>query len=112
VPRGFTKSSSKLGITVSERTVSRCLPKPPRRPPSQTWRAFLANHLGELVSIDFFTVPTARYQVLFCFLVLAHDRRRVIHFNVTDHPTAAWTVCLAKTESPSTCWRYRRSSPD
>ncbi|RPJ79599.1 MAG: hypothetical protein EHM13_13220 [Acidobacteria bacterium] len=84
----------KLGITVSERTVSRCLPKPPRRPPSQTWRAFLANHFGELVSIDFFTVPTARYQVLFCFLVLAHDPRRVIHFNVTD-------LSLPKTRSLS-----------
>ena len=82
----------KLGIAVSERTVSRYLPRTARTPPSQTWRAFLANHLGDLVSIDFFTVPTVRCQVLFCFLVLAHDRRRVLHFNVTDHPTADWTA--------------------
>ncbi len=48
--------------------------------------------MGDLVSIDFFTVPTARFQVLFCFLLLSHDRRRVLHFNVTDHPTAEWTA--------------------
>jgi transposase InsO family protein len=81
----------KLGIEVSERTVSRWLPKP-STPPSQSWRTFLANHLGDLVSIDFFTVPTIRCEILFCFLVLSHDRRRVLHFNVTHHPTAAWTA--------------------
>ncbi len=63
-----------------------------RKPPSQTWRSFLDNHIGELVSIDFFTVPTARFQVLFCLLVLSHKRRRVLHFNVTDHPTERWTA--------------------
>jgi hypothetical protein len=62
-----------------------------RRPPSQTWRTFLDNHLSQLVSIDFFTVPTIRFQVLYVFLVLAHDRRRILHFNVTPHPTAQWT---------------------
>jgi transposase InsO family protein len=81
----------KLGIEVSERTVSRYLPKR-SGPPSQSWRAFLTNHLGDLVSIDFFTVPTLRCQILFCFLVLSHDRRRVLHVNVTRHPTAAWTA--------------------
>jgi transposase InsO family protein len=81
----------KLGIDVAERTVSRLMPK--RRPgPSQTWRTFLANHVGELVSIDFFSVPTARLRVLFVLVVLAHHRRRVVHFNVTEHPTAAWTA--------------------
>jgi hypothetical protein len=63
-----------------------------RSPPSQTWRTFLTNHVRDLVSIDFFTVPTARLRVLFVFVVLAHDRRRVLHFNVTEHPTAAWTA--------------------
>src|SRR5438445_9350370 len=78
-----------LGIDVSERTVSRLMPK--RRPlPSQTWRAFLANHVRDLVSLDFFTVPTARLRVLFVLVVLAHYRRRVVHFNVTEHPTAHW----------------------
>jgi putative transposase len=56
-----------------------------------TWRTFLENHLSQIVSVDFFTVPTIRFQVLYVFLVLAHDRRRVIHFNVTAHPTAEWT---------------------
>jgi putative transposase len=66
---------------------------PKRRPePSQTWRTFLANHIGDFVSIDFFTVPTVRLRVLFVLVVLAHHRRRVVHFNVTEHPTAAWTV--------------------
>ena len=81
----------KLGIDVAERTVSRLMPK--RRPqPSQTWRTFLANHVRDLVSIDFFTVPTARLRVLFVLVVLAHHRRRVVHFNVTEHPTALWTA--------------------
>ncbi len=81
----------RLGIDVSERTVSRLMPK--RRPlPSQTWRTFLANHVRDLVSLDFFTVPTARLRVLFVIVVLAHRRRRVVHFNVTEHPTAAWTA--------------------
>jgi putative transposase len=66
---------------------------PKRRPlPSQTWRTFLANHVRDLVSLDFFTVPTARLRVLFVLVVLAHHRRRVVHFNVTEHPTAHWTA--------------------
>lgn len=80
----------KLGIEISERTVTRWMPKR-QKPPSQTWRAFLDNHIGELVSIDFFTVPTATFRVLFVLIILAHDRRRIMHFNVTEHPTAEWT---------------------
>jgi putative transposase len=81
----------KLGLDVSERTVSRLIPK--RCPqPSQTWRTFLANHVRDLVSLDFFTVPTVRLRILFVLVVLAHHRRRVIHFNVTEHPTAYWTA--------------------
>src|SRR6266404_1751932 len=81
----------KLGLDVAERTVSRLRPKR-RSPPSQTWRTFLANHVRDSVSIDFFTVPTARLRVLFVLVVLAHHRRRVVHFNVTEHPTAHWTA--------------------
>jgi putative transposase len=81
----------KLGIDVAERTVSRLIPKR-TTPPSQTWRTFLTNHVRDLVSIDFFTVPTAQLRVLFVLVVLAHHRRRVLHFNVTEHPTAAWTA--------------------
>ena len=76
---------------MAERTFSRLMPK--RRPqPSQTWRTFLANHVRDLVALDFFTVPTARLRVLFVLVVLVHHRRRVVHFNVTDHPTAHWTA--------------------
>ena len=63
-----------------------------RKTPSPTWRAFLENHLQDLVAIDFFAVPTATFRILFGFIVLAHDRRRVVHFNVTTHPTAEWTA--------------------
>jgi putative transposase len=80
----------KLGIKISERTVARLMPKK-RNPPSQTWRTFLDNHVKDLVSIDFFVVPIATFRVLFVLVVLAHDRRRVVHFNVTEHPTARWT---------------------
>src|SRR5581483_4730751 len=80
-----------LGIVVSERTVSRVLRTIPR-PPSQTWKTFLKNHLNEIVSVDFLTVPTVRLQVLFVFLALEHRRREVLHFNVTDHPASAWVA--------------------
>ncbi len=63
-----------------------------RTPPSQTWRTFLENHVNDIVSVDFFTVPTIRFQVLYVFPVLAHNRRRILHFGVTAHPTAAWTA--------------------
>jgi putative transposase len=79
-----------LGIEISERTVSRILRRLPR-PPGQTWKTFLRNHVGPMVSIDFFTVPTITLKVLFVFIVLEHRRREVLHFSVTDHPTAAWT---------------------
>ena len=80
-----------LGITISERTVSRILRRL-RRSPNQTWRTFLRNHVGQMVSIDFFTVPTITMRVLFVFILLEHDRRKVLHFNVTEHPTGAWTA--------------------
>ena len=82
---------AKLGITVSERTVSRMLRRPPH-PPSQTWRTFLTNHVGTLVSMDFFTVSTLTGRVLLVLVLLAHQRRRIIHLNVTEHPTAVWTA--------------------
>ena len=80
----------KLGIDVGESSVSKYMVHG-RKPPSQTWRTFLENHAKQLVSIDFFTVSTIRFQILYVFLVLAHDRRRILHFNVTAHPTAEWT---------------------
>ena len=81
----------KLGIAVSEATVSKYIIRR-RKPPSQTWRTFLDNHVGNLVSVDFFTVPTVSFEVLFVFVVLSQDRRRVVHFYVTRNPTARWTA--------------------
>ena len=79
-----------LGFEVSEATVSRHMPRR-RKPPSQSWRSFLQNHAKDLVSIDFFVVPTATFRVLYVFVVLEHERRRVVHFNVTEDPSAQWT---------------------
>src|SRR6267143_284592 len=81
----------KLGLDVSQRTVGRLMPRR-AKPPSQTWRTFLENHVADLVSVAFFVVPTATFRVLYVFVVLLHHRRRVVHFNVTDSPTAAWTA--------------------
>jgi transposase InsO family protein len=81
----------KLGIELSQATVAKYIVRV-RRPPSQTWRAFLNNHAHDLVSVDFFTVPTAFFRVLYVFVVLSHKRRRVVHCNVTAHPTAEWTA--------------------
>ena len=82
----------KLGINISERTVSSLMPKHPRKPSSQTWRAFLKNHMTNTVSIDFFTVPTVTFRILFVIIILKNNRRKVIHFNTTEHPTAQWTA--------------------
>ena len=81
----------KLGIDIGETSVGKYMIRP-RKPPSQTWRTFLDNHLKTLVSVDFFVVPTIRFQILYVFLVLAHERRRILHFAVTAHPTAEWTA--------------------
>jgi putative transposase len=79
-----------LGYEIAESTVAKYRVRN-RKPPSQTWKTFLENHAGEIISIDFFTVPTITFRILFCFVVLRHDRRQVVHFNVTSHPTAFWT---------------------
>ena len=80
-----------LGHAVAESTVATYMIRH-RKPPSQTWRTFLENHVGDIAAIDFFVVPTVRFRLLYCFVVLRHDRRRVAHFNVTAHPTARWTA--------------------
>jgi transposase InsO family protein len=81
----------KLGIDIGETSVGKYLVRG-RRPPSQTWRTFLENHVKTMVSVDLFAVPTIRFQVLYVFLVLAHERRRILDFNVTAHPTTEWTA--------------------
>ena len=80
----------KLGIDVGQATVSRYMVKP-QRPPSQSWRTFLTNHAGDIVSSDFFTVPTVTFGVIYVFLVLDNARRTIRHFNVTCSPSATWT---------------------
>ena len=80
-----------LGIDVAKSTVEKYKPKR-TGPPSPTWRTFLDQHVRDLVSIDFFIVPTVKFRILFVFIVLAHDRRQIVHFNVTEHPTAQWTA--------------------
>jgi putative transposase len=96
----------KFGINIGETTVSKYIVHR-RKPPSQTWRTFLANHLTSLVSVDFFTVPTIRFQILYVFLVLAHDRRRILHFGVTAHPTAEWAAQQLRNAFPwDTAARY------
>lgn len=80
-----------LGHDVAESTVSKYMPRQ-QKPPSQTWRTFLANHAHQIVACDFFTVPTVTFRVLYVFLVLRHDRRHVVHLNVTASPTARWAA--------------------
>jgi putative transposase len=79
----------KLGIQISQGTVSKYMVRY-RKPPSQSWRTFLNNHAGDIVSVDFFTVPTATFRVLYVFIVLSNVRRRIVHFNVTHSPTPFW----------------------
>jgi transposase InsO family protein len=80
-----------LGIQVSQATVAKYMVRHPK-PPSQSWRSFLDNHAADLVSIDFFTVPTATFRIVYVFVAVHHERREVVHFNVTEHPSALWTA--------------------
>jgi putative transposase len=81
----------KLGIDVSQATVATYMARR-HRPPSQTWRTFLTTHVGQIMTADFFVVPTATNRLLFVLVILAHHRRRIVHVAVTAHPTAAWTA--------------------
>ena len=81
----------KLGIDVCQSAVAKYMVRH-RQPPSQTWRTFLTNHVGQIVAADFFVVPTATGRLLFVLVMLAHGRRRIVHVAVTAHPTAAWTA--------------------
>ena len=81
----------KLGISVSESTVAKYMRRHPR-PPSQTWRMFLTNHASQIMAADLFVVPSVTFRLLFVLVILAHDRRQIVHVAVTEHPTAAWTA--------------------
>jgi len=82
-----------LGFDLSERTISRWMKRAPRDPePAKRWFAFLRNHREAIAAMDFFTVPTITFGVLYCFFVISHDRRRILHVNVSRHPTSLWVV--------------------
>ncbi len=82
-----------LGFEVSESTISRWMKRAPRSPePAKRWLAFLRNHREAIAAMDFFTVPTLTFNVLYCFFIISHDRRRIVHFNVSRHPTSSWIV--------------------
>ncbi|MFB0553056.1 MAG: transposase [Phycisphaerae bacterium] len=80
-----------LGFEIADSTVAKYMIRQ-KKPPSQTWRSFLKNHVKQIAAIDFFIVPTVRFQILYCFIVLRHHRRQIVHFNVTIRPTARWTA--------------------
>ena len=93
--RRIASELAKLGYAVDKDTVAKYMPKPaqrPRNPPSQTWKTFLRNHLAGTIAIDFLTVPTVTFNVLYVFFVLSLERRRVLHVNVTAHPYATWAA--------------------
>jgi putative transposase len=82
-----------LGFDISERTISRWMKRASRDPePAKRWLAFLRNHREAIAAMDFFTVPTITFGVLYCFFIIGHDRRRIVNFNVTSHPTAGWII--------------------
>jgi putative transposase len=82
-----------LGFQVSERTISRWMKRAPRGPePAERWLAFLKNHREAIAAMDLFTVPTVTFRMLYCFFILSRDRRRIVHFNVTRHPTSGWVL--------------------
>jgi len=82
-----------LGFDISERSVSRWMKRAPRDPePGRRWLAFLRNHREAIAAMDFFTVPTITFGLLYCLFVIHHDRRRILHFNITRHPTSHWIV--------------------
>jgi len=98
----------KLGFDVTERTVSRYLRRLyPRDQSRKLWAAFLRNHRDVIAAMDFFTVPTLTFRVLYCFFVIEHGRRRILHLNVTDHPTGPWIVQQLREAFPESCpYRY------
>jgi hypothetical protein len=102
----------KLGIDISEATVSKYMTRR-RGPPAQTWRTFLDNHAKDLIALDFFTVPTATFRVLYVLVILRHDRRRILHLNVTAHPRIEWTARqLMKACGADETPRYLIRDPD
>jgi putative transposase len=94
----------KLGFDVSERTISRYLRRlTPSDQARKLWATFLQNHREALSAMDFFTVPTINFRVLYCFFVIEHGRRKILHFNVTEHPTSSWIMQQLREAFPEPC---------
>src|ERR1039458_8804290 len=82
-----------LGLDISERSVSRWMRRAPRdSETAKRWMTFLNNHSEAIAAINFFTAPTPTFEVLYCFFVIAHDRRPILHFSVTLHPSSVWVI--------------------
>jgi len=98
----------KLGFDISERTVSRYIRRlSPRKQARKLWAAFLRNHREVIAAMDFFTVPTLTFRVLYCFFIIEHGRRKILHFNVTENPTSPWIVQQLSEAFPESCpYRY------
>src|SRR5258707_15511453 len=93
-----------LSFDLSERTISPWMKRAPREPePAQRWLTFLRNHREAIAAMDFFTVPTITFSALYCFFVIEHGRRRILHFNVTEHPTSLWIVQQLREAFPESC---------
>jgi hypothetical protein len=94
----------KLGFDLSERSVSRWVRRVPRDPdPAKRWLTFLRNHREAIAAMDFFTVPTLTFGVLYCFFVIGHDRRKILRFNVTPNPNAVWVA-----QQLREAWAYKQ----
>ena len=90
-----------LGFEISERTVVRWTRKAPRDPePAKRWMGFLNNHREAIAAMDFFSVPTLTFGVLYCLFVISHNRRRILHFDATRHPSSAWVIQQLREASP------------
>src|SRR5579872_2296729 len=97
----------KLGLAIAERSVARYLRRVVRRgDPDKKWQVLLQNHREVIAAMDLFTVPTVTFRVLYCFFVIEHERRKILHCNVTQHPTAEWIVQQLREAFPEPC-RYR-----
>ncbi|MFT4540939.1 MAG: putative transposase [Planctomycetota bacterium] len=96
-----------LGHEVAESTVAKYMVRHRPSQPDQTWKTFLHNHMAETAACDFFVVPTVTFQVLYCFVVMSLDRRRILHVNVTNHPTAEWTARQLVEAFPGDGWTPR-----
>jgi putative transposase len=98
----------KLGFEISERMVARYLRRLHRRgDPKRSWLTFPKNHREVIVALDFFTVPTITFRLLYCFFVIEHERRKILHCNVTTYPTADWVLQqLPRTFTGEEPYRY------